>query len=180
MQSINLMLFRSFGAGFDPNAGLMQIALTTSGLASWLIVVVVAYTTLRRRGTRSDAVVILLGAGLIGMLSHSLAAWFDTPRPFMMELSPDYALHSGRGGFPSTHASVMFTVAAYMAWQPRMRAAAAIIAFLALATGLARVYLGVHFPLDVLGGLGLGMVTGSALAALHKSVRPRCSAWPDR
>jgi len=171
MQSINLMLFRSFGAGFTPIPQLLQIALLTTVLASWLIVAVLAVTAWRHRGVRSNVLVALLGAGLISMLSHALAAWFNTPRPFMVGLSPDFALHSGRGGFPSTHASVMFTVAVYLAWWPQMRIAAAIVALLALATGLARVYLGVHFPLDVMGGLVIGIVAGSALAGLQALFR---------
>lgn len=166
MQSINLELFRMLDAGVDPNPVLLQIARLVSVLASWVIVAVLAVIALRNRRSRTDVLVAFVCAGLISMLSHFLTAWFDTPRPFMMGLSPDYAQHSSRGGFPSTHASVMFAVAIFMAWRPRLRAAAVWVALLALATGLARIYLGVHFPFDVLGGLAVGVVGGTTFAAL--------------
>jgi undecaprenyl-diphosphatase len=68
---------------------------------------------------------------------------------------------------PSTHASVMFTVALCFLYRPRLRAIGWLLVGLALMTGWARVYVGVHFPLDVAAGLGLGaaLATGLALAS---------------
>ncbi len=167
MQSIDLLLFHSVGAGFTPDPRLLQVALRTTLVATWTIVAVLAVAAGRRRDARVDVLLTLLCAGLVGMLAHALAAHFDSPRPFMLGLSPDYGRHSERGGFPSTHASVMFAVAVFMAWRPRLRLFAGVVALMAVATGLARVYLGIHFPLDVLGGLALGAVTGSMFAALR-------------
>jgi membrane-associated phospholipid phosphatase len=170
LQSIDLVLFRNFAAGFDPNPGVLYVALLTSQLASWMIVAVVGVIAFRSLGGRIDALLALMCAGLINLLSHTLAAWFDTPRPFMVGLSPDYAAHGGRGGFPSTHACVIFAMAVFMAWRPHLRVAAGIVAFLATATSLARIYLGVHFPLDVLGGLLVGAIGGTAFAALRNVI----------
>ena len=167
MQSIDLVLFNIFGAGFTPDPRLLQLALRTSTVAIWLIVAVIATTAWRHRATRGDALLVLLCAGLAQMLAHALAAQLDMPRPFMIGLSPDYAGHSGRGGLPSTHACVMAAVATYMAWRPGMRWASVVTALLAVVTGLARVYLGVHFPFDVLGGFALGALVGTLMALLR-------------
>lgn len=159
MQSFNLILFSQMAAGLEPNFWLVQVALRASTFSSWAIVGVLGMLAMRDRQSRIDVLWLLLVAGLAGCLSHWIANWLNTPRPFMLGLSLDYAMHSGRGGMPSTHASVMFAVASYLLYR-RRHAAGAVVAALALATGVARIYLGIHFPLDVLGGAVLGSTFG--------------------
>lgn len=173
MQSLNFLLFERLGAGPGADPWLLPLALRTSDIATWAIVALLALCALRHRTARVDAAVVLLCAAGVGMLSHALAAWLDMPRPFMLGLSPDFAQHGRRGGLPSTHASVMAAIAAFMLWRPVLRKAGGIVAALALATGFARVYLGVHFPFDVLAGFVLGTVCGTAAAALRDRVALR-------
>ncbi len=67
--------------------------------------------------------------------------------------------------FPSGHAMVIFAIAALVA--PYLRNKWKVLPWaLATAVCLSRVYLGAHFPLDVVAGAGLGMVIGSALNLL--------------
>jgi undecaprenyl-diphosphatase len=76
--------------------------------------------------------------------------------------------------FPSGHATVSFACAAVLAAAlPRLRvplfALAALIAF-------SRVYVGVHYPSDVVGGAALGILIAIALrrlaAVLRRSAPP--------
>jgi membrane-associated phospholipid phosphatase len=68
-------------------------------------------------------------------------------------------------GFVSGHAAVAVTLVA-VAWPwlgPRGRAVCAV---LALAVRLARVYVGAHLPLDVVGGAGLGLLVAGCVRLL--------------
>lgn len=68
------------------------------------------------------------------------------------------------GAFPSGHASSAFACAAVLAWaSPRLRVPALV---LAAAIAWSRVYVGVHWPLDVLGGALLGVLVGTLLVFL--------------
>ena len=60
--------------------------------------------------------------------------------------------------FPSGHAASSFACAAVLAWCAPLRP----LPLLALAAGIAfsRVYVGVHYPLDVIGGALLGLAVG--------------------
>jgi undecaprenyl-diphosphatase len=63
-------------------------------------------------------------------------------------------------GYPSGHAAVAATlalVATPSGGRPRVVAAG-----WALATGIARMYVGAHLPLDVVGGLAVGVIIASA------------------
>lgn len=94
------------------------------------------------------------------------------PRPF--ELDPSVGLVGAQGyGFPSGHAQTAVVVWGVLASWVRSGwtwAAAAVLAFL---IGLSRIYLGVHFPTDVLGG----WLIGAVLLWLYLGQGARIERW---
>ncbi|MGL5376669.1 MAG: bifunctional NUDIX hydrolase/phosphatase PAP2 family protein [Aeromonas veronii] len=97
----------------------------------------------------------MLWLGLLVQASKEGIGW---PRPF--HLQPELATHSAQGfGMPSGHtASALLFWGALLGWLwPAQRGLAYSLALLlALTTGLARVWLGVHFISDVAAGLLIG------------------------
>ncbi len=179
MQSLNLLIFSGLGAGFSPVAWLLQVALWTSMAATWCIVAMLAWVTFREPAAWVDVLVALACAGLVALVSHTMAQWLDMPRPFVLGLSADYASHSARGGMPSTHASVMSAVATFMLWRPRLHRMGLMVSLLALATGFARIYAGIHFPFDILGGFALGSVCGTLAAGTAMLLARRADVPPS-
>jgi len=106
------------------------------------------------------------------------------PRPPM----PDWATVAGGYSFPSGHTNAATIGAGMLAWaltrhlrSRRSRAAVWTVAVVwAGAVGLTRVVLGVHWPLDVVGGwlLGAGWLAGMAvvLGRLEAALDPRAPA----
>jgi membrane-associated phospholipid phosphatase len=112
-----------------------------------------------RRSTRPFVLVVLADAAAYGV-SAALKAAVGERRP--RGYDPLVALpHSS--SFPSGHATMSFACATVLAvLEPR-----AAPAFLALAAAIAysRLYLGVHWPLDVLAGAALGVAIALLLLA---------------
>jgi undecaprenyl-diphosphatase len=116
--------------------------------------------TLRRPWLLASIAVTLLAAELSSGL---LKLWIDRDRPPVTNPEPEPLVTlPGTGSLPSGHATVAFACATVLALQvPRLAAPlyalAALIAF-------SRVYVGVHYPVDILAGAMLGLVVGIATA----------------
>ncbi|MFL5954003.1 MAG: phosphatase PAP2 family protein [Gaiellaceae bacterium] len=93
-------------------------------------------------------------------------------RPFEAhrQIHPLYVVHSS--SFPAGHAATAFAGAIVLSYVvPR---AAPLLLLVAAAIGFSRVYVGVHYPTDVLGGAAIGLATGAiAIAAIRLALRHR-------
>lgn len=110
--------------------------------------------------------VLLLASDFVADgLSYALRQWIGRDRPPLVYPDPKPLMavpHSG--AFPSGHASASFACATVLAWAfPWLRVPAFV---LAAAIACSRVYVGVHWPLDVLGGAVLGVLVATALLRL--------------
>ena len=113
-----------------------------------------------------------VAAGSAWALANVAKAIADRPRPYEVMAGAVLRQQPAHGtSFPSSHTAV--TVAVVVALVPFLARplAAAGIAYAAL-VGWSRVYLGVHYPLDVLAGAGIGMAVGGViLLALQALLR---------
>lgn len=141
-----------------------------------LVVLTVLLTigfVLRRRWRWAWAAIGMVGGALL--LNSVAKAFVQRPRPALWpSLTGEVS-----SGFPSAHAMTSFAVAALLVllcWRTRWRGLALVLVPLWLAlVALDRLYLGVHFPTDILAGwcLSLAWVTGVWLLALRTERRYR-------
>lgn len=133
---------------------------------------VLACGWLLSRGRQSGALAVLLAAVGAVALSSLVKVIVDRPRPPVHHL-----VHVTSASFPSGHATessaFYLVVVAVIVWPLSARvarwAASALLVALILAVSFSRVYLGVHYPTDVVGGLLLG---GGWTWAVLRSVAP--------
>lgn len=167
MLELNLRLFQYMAAGFTPNPVLLTLASFIAVNGSWFSVGLLGWAAWRYPKQRGYLFATLIACGLATTLAHTIAASFNWPRPFVLGVSPTYIEHGTRGGLPSSHATVMFTLAlAFLTRRPLWRLGG-LMAMSAALVSWARVYVGIHFPMDI--GAGILLACG-IVGVLHAAI----------
>ncbi len=113
------------------------------------------------------AAVIGLCDGFFGKIVKPLVGRLRPPLAGLQIEVIVRAPHFGGSSFPSIHAANMFCLATFVSFYfPRLRW---VLFLMALLTAYSRVYCGVHFPTDVVGGAFLGSAFGWGFAI---AIRP--------
>ncbi len=177
---------RALYAGDDRSplvGGLLEV-LTTPGV-TWFRVLVflpVLGWLARRRAWRT-----LLWVGVAVTTTGPVTVWLKDLAGRARPAFENGGLAYEGLSYPSGHSSgiaTLVTVALVLAW-PRLtprrrRAAVAAGVGLAVLVGLTRVWLGVHFPSDVVGGLALGVAWSLAVALVLGGLPGGPAALPPR
>ena len=136
-----------------------------------VVLLTVVYAVARNRSVL-PAAGAAVAAGAAWVLANVAKVIADRPRPYQVMADAVLRQQPAHGtSFPSSHTAVALAVVIalmpFLAWP----LAAAGIAYAGL-VGWSRVYLGVHYPLDVLAGAGIGMAVGGViLLALQALLR---------
>jgi len=102
-----------------------------------------------------EALVVL---GISQIIVQSFKMGLGRERPYkILEHLNTFGINLKDYSFPSGHTTASFSIAATLALNiPKIWI---IVYFLALIIGISRIYLGVHYPTDVLAGVALGIGT---------------------
>lgn len=163
-------LFRSLNlAGSDPLLDAILYAFTVLGTA---YVIALLAAPLAWRGQRELAFDVLVLVAVALVVTEALKLATGRPRPCEALVSVRtlawYPCGSEPGlAFPSGHATRAFALAALLAGRLGARPGLALGSVAAL-IGLSRVYLGVHWPTDVIGGAVLGLALGAAALVVER------------
>ncbi|MEU7278787.1 phosphatase PAP2 family protein [Streptomyces sp. NPDC045431] len=141
-------------------------------MLAMVLVVLWCWWSARRRGGPEDSISTVaalvwapLAAGIALLVNIPIRGFVERPRPFRDHQGLE-VLVAGKTdySFVSDHATMAMGIGAALFVAHRKFGLAAI--GLALAEGFCRVYMGVHYPTDVVGGFALGTAVALLLAPL--------------
>lgn len=163
MQNLNLALFSAINAGSAPQPGVARMAIFA---ADWLVYAIPALLFVSWlfgiRSTRRQAIDAGLGACAALALAQIVSHFWFSPRPFMAGVGAQLIPHAPNSSFPSDHMTFAWSMAVGMMLGASTRMTGLVMAVVAAAVAWGRIYVGVHWPFDMAGGVLVG--TAGALA----------------
>ena len=168
MSSLNQKLFDIIHgwSGIDPNFD--KVILFCAVHLWWVLVVaIVAFYIFFKRNTRGLAELFVIGSS--GAVSYVVAFIVKhvtaSPRPIEVLKNPLVLLHDvASSAFPSGHSAFVFGIAVALLLYDWLLGVVALV--LALLVGVARVAAGVHWPIDILGGILVGAIIAIIIHAV--------------
>ncbi len=188
IEALNQSLFLMINAGASPSAAMVSTAVLTADYLIFLIPLGLLFSWLWQPEQRALAVracmVCLLALGL----GQAITAVWSHPRPFMIGVGHTLIAHAADASFPSDHGIVFAGMALSLLLAGEL-GGGLLLTFTGIAVAWSRIYLGVHFPLDMLGSV-LVVVTaylilrplwtkwGSTLMTASEGLYRHLLAWP--
>lgn len=172
LEALNRTLFLWINATPETPAWLISLATFVARdlitIVPVLIVALWLWGPVNQVGSQRQLVLkTAIALALALTLSWLIGSLYPHPRPFVIGLGHQFLAHDATESYPSNHGTIIFTFAiAFFCWH---RAWSGVV-LLAVGAAIAwsRVFLGVHWPMDMLGGLLLGMLSClTAQAAWH-------------
>lgn len=176
MQALDFALFGLVNAGPSVPAWSLRFAEFASDFFPALLTLAMAVGALRSRRWRHAFFTALVSVLVVWLLVNFFRAVVPIPRPAFYGLGIQWVPQGARPGFPSLHAAGTFA-AAFSLWCLPSLTPMRVALLVAVVVGWSRVFLGLHFPSDIvaamiLGGLvsilaerGIGRVLGLAASS---------------
>ena len=140
-----------------------------------LLFIIAWFTLPKSEETRRHALIVAGFSGILALIINVLVShvWFR-PRPFVSLPKGSFTQlipHSIDASFPSDHVSGSFGFAA-ASWKRTDRWVSYSFTSLAILVAIARIYVGVHWPTDVIAGAIVGLLSARIMWAVNSLVKP--------
>lgn len=155
IEAFNLTLFLQINAGEGTPAWLIRVAVGIADDLIYLIPLLLLGVwlwgdSMRRNQAIKACLVAMLALGANQLIN---LVWTH-PRPFMIGLGDVWTYHAPDSSFPSDHVTILASIGLTLLFGGAFRLAAAVLTT-GLAVAWARVFVGVHFPLDMVGAVAV-------------------------
>jgi undecaprenyl-diphosphatase len=156
---INTTLFFAINNLADHNALLDKVGIFFATYSGYILVAILVFIFFCKptRINRFMAVMAVISAGISRLFVTNIIRFFDhSLRPFAVMKVTQLINESGYS-FPSGHAAFYFALSMFVyLYNKKLGVWFFIVSFV---MGVARIYAGVHWPSDILGGILVGIVT---------------------
>ncbi|MBD3897000.1 undecaprenyl-diphosphatase [Halomonas sp. ML-15] len=170
MNALNLALFDLLNAPQDAPSSIVLFARLCAVQLIWLVPALLVIGWLRGSERLKRPLLEAFMATLLALAaSYAIGLIWPTPRPFMVPVGEYLLEHRATPAFPSNHLTIMLTMGFSLMLHATTRRIASALLIVALPVAWARVFLGVHFPQDMLGA--------ALLAASVAGLVGACRSW---
>ena len=171
LSELNLSLFSWINASPEASNTSIHFAIFIANDLLYCMILLFAWFWLRGNyDTKKQILKAFIFTSIAILISQCISHVYYHPRPFVMEVGRTLIYHAPNGSFPSDHMLIFSTIAFSYLFSAQ-RKLGGFLLIMAWLVAWSRVYLGVHFPLDMLGAFLLAFALnffGLTLCNLYK------------
>ena len=173
MEHLNNTLFVLFNARQNASGMVVGSAIFLAEYLIWIVPAGLLISWFRCSASTRQALVAATVTGLAGLLINQIIglAWYH-PRPFEIGIGRTLIQHVQDSSFPSDHLTLIWSVAFSLLLHRHTRFAGWTLALLGFPVAWARIYLGVHFPLDMAWSALVSLATNVIMLACESRCVP--------
>jgi len=160
IEQLNLALFHLINQYAGLNPVIDTLAIFAAKYMPVVVILALAILWVTKRNNTRDVILYGIYAAIIGLvINYIIGLVYFHPRPFMIGLGTQLFQYPAETSFPSDHTTFMVSIALMLLYFKETRVYGVILLILGLTGGLARVFSGVHFPLDILGSIVVSIIS---------------------
>lgn len=172
MNAFDQSLFLLLNAGPDTPAWALQAGvLIARRLILLLPVLFLSLWFIGGHRERRCLIQAVMATALALGINHLIGLAMPVPRPFVIELGYQWLAHAPTPSFPSNHLAVLLSCGLVL-WRGAWPRAGLAVLLCAVVVAWARIFVGVHFPMDMLGALGTAGISAWLVAWLMTRLWP--------
>ncbi len=180
IESLNLALFNLLNAPDQASPFMVHYAIFIANDLMYLLILIFAIMWLRGDNQiKKQILKAFIFTCITLSISQLISHFFYSPRPFIMEVGQTLIQHKPTGSFPSNHMTI-FSSIAFAYYFSAQRQVGKLLIAVAWLVAWSRVYVGVHFPIDMFGAFFLALfvnISGLALWNKYKEVILNFVLW---
>ncbi|RMW99909.1 phosphatase PAP2 family protein [Legionella jordanis] len=171
MEHLNLIWYTKINAGINLHGYSLWISIFFAKYLVLLIVLWLLGLWFWGMGKHRHTLLLAFCSCFIALtLSWIISLLWYHPRPFMMGVGHTYMIHAPDSSFPSDHMTALCAISFIFLWKEPGSFITISLIFMALVVGWARIYTGVHFPLDILGGIAVALLSSGIVMCLSSLI----------
>lgn len=158
LENMNRELFLQINAGTDTPSWLIYIATLIAEGFIYIIPLLLVVLWLWGDSTKRKSAIKICVLALVALgINQLIGLMWQHPRPSIIGLGNTWISHAPDSSFPSDHVTVFAATSLVLLFN-NMKKIGFSILLVGFFVAWARIYLGVHFPLDMLGALLVTMI----------------------
>ncbi len=162
MNSLNQSIFLEINRYADQSKTLDSLMIAAAEAMPYLFIALLLYLWFANK--KSEALYAGYAATFAIAINQIINLFYYHARPFMDDLGKTLILHKADNSFPSDHTTFVMSIAMMLVTFESTRKVGVVALLLALWCGLSRVYLGVHYPFDILGAVVVAFISAYVIS----------------
>jgi undecaprenyl-diphosphatase len=166
-KTMNETLFVFINQFAGTNTVLDKLGIILAEYTPYFYILILIYFWLSQKPSSSTLknITLLAGysAGLGIIINRIISSLYFHPRPFMENIGTLLIKHTAESSFPSDHTTFLLSIAFLFVYFSQTKKLGLILIVLGIISGFARVFAGLHFPLDILGSLLISIFSATII-----------------